>query len=162
MGPRDIIVKTLDMSDFILKSYLKDLSDSELKLVPIDGMKSIAHQLGHMISAERMFAEMVKPDSSPPLPAGFEDGHSFKNPPKGDSHFLSKDEYLKLYEAQRVATKAVIASVRDSDLEDTRGGKLPEFAPTVADVLNIAGIHSLNHSGQFVAVRRALKKPIAF
>ena len=28
--------------------------------------------------------------------------------------------------------------------------------------LLMVGMHSLNHSGQFVAVRRMLKKPIAF
>ena len=50
----------------------------------------------------------------------------------------------------------------DADLTDTRGGKLPQFAPTVVDILNLVAIHSLNHSGQFVAVRRMLKKPIAF
>ena len=56
----------------------------------------------------------------------------------------------------------MIDSVPDAELEDTRGGKLPQFAPTVADALNMAAVHSLNHSGQFVAVRRMLKKPIAF
>jgi uncharacterized damage-inducible protein DinB len=162
MGPKDMIRKTLDMSDFILKSYVKDLSDADLKLVPLEGMKSIAHQLGHLIIAERMFAEMVKPDSSPPLPAGFEEAHSFKNPPADDSQFVTKDKYMELYETQRAAMKSVIDSVPDIDLEDTRGGKLPQFAPTVADVLNMAAVHSLNHSGQFVAVRRVLKKPIAF
>jgi hypothetical protein len=150
------------MSDFILKSYVKDLSDADLKLVPVEGMHPIALQLGHLISAERMFAEMVKPGVSPPLPAGFADNHSPKNPPKDDSKYLTKDEYLKLYEAQRAAFKGILDQVPDSDLEDTRNGKLPEFAPTVSDVLNTAGVHSLNHSGQFVAVRRLLKKPIAF
>jgi len=162
MGPKDIIHKTLGISDFILQSYVKDLSDADLKLVPIDGMHPIALQLGHMINAERMFAEMVKPGLSPPLPAGFEEAHSPKNPPSDPSKYLTKDGYLKLYEAQRTATKAVIDSVPDGELEDTRGGKLPQFAPTVADVLNMAAVHSLNHSGQFVAVRRLLKKPIAF
>jgi hypothetical protein len=162
MGPKDIINKTLDLSDFILKSYVGDLSDSDLKLVPIEGMNPIALQLGHLISAERMFAEMVKPGASPALPAGFEENHSLKDQKGDDSRFLTKDAYMKLYEAQRAATKAVIDSTPDSDLTDTRGGKLPEFAPTIADVLNIAGAHSLNHSGQFVAVRRKLGKPIAF
>jgi hypothetical protein len=162
MGPKDIIRKTLDMSDFILKSYLKDLSDADLKLVPIEGMHPIALQLGHLISAERMFAEMVKPGMSPPLPEGFAEAHSPKNPPKDDSKYRTKDEYLKLYDSQRAAMSAILDSVADSDLEDTRDGKLPQFAPTVSDVLNMAGVHSLNHSGQFVAVRRALKKPIAF
>ncbi len=160
MGPKDIINKKLDMSDFILKSYVGDLSDAELKVVPIEGMNPIALQLGHLISAERMFAEMVKPGSSPPLPAGFDEAHSLKNQSGDDSRFLGKDEYMKLYEAQRAALKAVIDSVPDADLSDTRGGKLPEFAPTVADALNMAGVHSLMHAGQYVAVRRMLKKPV--
>ena len=50
----------------------------------------------------------------------------------------------------------------DADLEDTRDGTLPQFAPTVGDILNLAGIHAIMHSGQFVVVRRLLKKPIAF
>jgi hypothetical protein len=125
-------------------------------------MHPIALQLGHMISAKRMFAEMLKPGTSPPLPAGFEDAHSFKNPPKDDSKYLTKDEYLSIYESQLAAIKSVLDGVRDSELEDTRDGKLPEWAPTVADALTMVGVHSLNHSGQFVAVRRALKKPIAF
>jgi len=160
MGPKDMINKTLDMSDFILKSYVGDLSDADLKIVPIEGMNPIALQLGHLISAERMFAEMVKPGSSPPLPAGFDEAHSLKDQSGDDSRFLAREEYMKLYEAQRAALKAVIDSVPDADLTDTRGGKLPEFAPTVGDALNMAGVHSLMHAGQYVAVRRMLKKPV--
>jgi hypothetical protein len=160
MGPKDIIKKTLDMSDFILKSYVGDLSDAELKIVPIEGMNPIALQLGHLISAERMFAEMIKPGSSPALPDGFDEAHNMKNRQGSDSRFLGKDEYMKLYEAQRAALRVVIDSVPDSDLADTRGGKLPEWAPTVADVLNMGGIHVLMHVGQFVTVRRKLNKPV--
>ena len=69
---------------------------------------------------------------------------------------------MKLWDAQRAATKKALESVSDAELEDTRGGKLPQFAPTVAEILNMVAIHALSHSGQFVAVRRMLKKPIAF
>jgi hypothetical protein len=162
MGPKDIIAKTLDASDFILKTYVGDLSDAELKVVPVEGMNSIALQLGHLISAERMFAEFVKPGSAPELPSGFEQAHDFKNKSSDDSRFLAKDAYLKLYETQRAHLKSVLAGVSDADLGDNRGGSLPQWAPTVADCLNMAGVHSLSHSGQFVAMRRYLKKPIAF
>ncbi len=162
MGPKDVIAKTLDASDFILKRYLGDLSDADLKIRPIEGMNPIALQLGHLIVAERMFAEMVEPGSAPPLPAGFAEAHDFKNKSTDDSRFLTKDAYLKLYEAQRAHLKSVLAGVTDAELGDNRGGKLPAWAPTVADCFNMAGVHSLNHSGQFVAVRRYLKKPIAF
>jgi uncharacterized damage-inducible protein DinB len=162
LGPKDMVKKSISLSDYILKSYVNDLSDPDLKLVPVEGMNPIALQLGHLIASERMFAELIKPGSSPELPAGFAEAHSLKNKQGPDARFLSKDEYMKLYEAQRAATMAAIDSVPDSELEDTRGGTLPQFAPTIADILNMVGLHSLNHSGQFVAVRRKLGKPIAF
>ncbi len=66
---------------------------------------------------------MVTPGSSPPLPAGFAEHHDIKNPPNDDSHYTTKDEYLKLWAAQRAATKKALESVSDADLEDNRGRK---------------------------------------
>jgi uncharacterized damage-inducible protein DinB len=162
MGPKDVIKQTLDMSDFIVDKYLADLSDEDIRLRPIDGMHSIALQLGHLIAGERMFTELVKPGSSPPLPDGFKEAHDIKNKELSDAGFLSKDKYVELLKAQRTATLATLAEVPDSDLDDNRGGTLPPFLPTVGAALLFAGLHSINHTGQFVAVRRALKKPIAF
>ena len=161
MGPKDIIAKSMDTSDFIMNKYLADLSDADLLIVPVEGMHSIAVQLGHLIASERNMIESVSPGLSPELPAGFADNHSLKDDVK-DRKLATKDEYLKLWAAQRTATKKALASVTDADLTDTRGGKLPQFAATVVDILNLVAIHWLNHSGQFVAVRRQLKKPIAF
>jgi DinB superfamily len=162
MGPKDVIVKTLDMSELVINKYLGDLSDADLKLVAIEGMHPIALQLGHLITSERRMVEMVAPGVSPSLPAGFDEYHDIKKPPADDSHFATKDEYLKLWAAQRAATKKALESVSDSDLDDTRDGKLPARLPTVSAVFGMAGVHALNHSGQFVAVRRLLKKPIVF
>jgi hypothetical protein len=162
MGPKHVILQTLDTSDFIIKSYLGDLSDADLRLRPVEGMNPISIQFGHLIAAERMFVEMVKPGSSPPLPAGFEAAHDLKNPPKDDKAFATKDAYIKLWDAQRAATKAALDTFADADLDDTHDGKLPPYAPSVGAVFNMAGVHALSHSGQFVAVRRLLKKPIAF
>ena len=162
MGPKDAIKATIDLSDFILNKYLADLSDEDIRLRPIEGMHPIALQLGHLITAERMFAEMVKPGSSPPLPEGFKEAHDIKNKELTDAGFVSKEKYLELFKAQRAATLAVLEEVSESDLDDNRGGTLPSFLPTVGAALHMAGWHSMNHSGQFVAVRRALNKPIAF
>ena len=162
MGPKDVIRNTLDTSDFIIKSYVNDLSDADLRLVPVEGMHPIALQLGHLIIAEQMFKEMVKPGSAPPLPEGFTEAHDIKKADGDDSRFKTKDEYLKLWDEQRAATKALLDRVSDADLDDNRGGKMPPWAPTVGAALNMVGMHALNHSGQFVAVRRKLKKPIAF
>ena len=162
MGPKDVIKQTLDMSDFIMDKYLAELSDDDIRLRPIEGMHPIALQLGHLIAGERMFIELVKPGASPPLPDGFKEAHDLKNKDLTDAGFLSKDKYVELIKAQRAATLATLEAVPDSDLDDNRDGKLPSFLPTVGAALLFAGLHSMNHTGQFVAVRRALKKPIAF
>jgi len=162
MGPKDVISQTLDMSDHILKRYLDGLSDADLRLRPVEGMNPIALQFGHLIASERSFMEMVKPGASPPLPSGFAETHDLKNAAKDNARFATKDEYIKLWDAQRAATKAALATTSDAGLDDTQGGKLPPYAPTVGAIFNMAGVHALSHSGQFVAVRRLLKKPIAF
>ncbi len=162
MGPKDVIRKTLDMSDYILKSYVKDLSDEELRLVPVEGMHPIALQLGHLISVEKRLLDMVKPGTAPALPAGFDEAHDIKVANSDASRFATKDEYLKLWDEERAASIAILDGVELADLDDTRDGKLPSFAPTVGVLLNMLGVHALSHVGQFVAVRRQLKKPIAF
>jgi hypothetical protein len=162
MGPKDVIRNGLDTSDFVLKSYLNDLSDEDLRLIPVPGMHSIALQLGHLINAERMFQEMVEPDSAPPLPDGFSEAHDIKKADETGSGFKSKDEYVKLWDEQRAGVKALLDRLDESDLADTRDGKLPPWAPTVSAALNMVGMHALMHLGQFVAVRRQLNKPIAF
>jgi uncharacterized damage-inducible protein DinB len=162
MGPKDVIRNTLDTSDFIIKAYVNDLSDEELKLVPVEGMHPIALQLGHLVFAEHMFKEMIEPGTSPPLPEGFAEAHDIKKADRDASRFKTRDEYVRLWDEQRNATKALLDRLSDADLDDDRGGKLPPWAPTVAAALNMAGMHALNHSGQFVAVRRKLNKPIAF
>ncbi len=78
-----------------------------------------------------MFQEMIEPGSAPPLPEGFEEAHDIKKTDGDDSRFKTKDEYLKLWDEQRPATKALLERISDADLDDNRGGKLPPWAPTV-------------------------------
>lgn len=162
MGPKDVIRNGLDTSDFVIKSYLNDLSDQDLRLVPVPGMHPIALQLGHLITADRMFQEMVEPGSAPPLPEGFAEAHDMKKADSDHSRFRSREEYIKLWDEQRAAVKGLLDRVSDAELADNRDGKLPPWAPTVLAVLNMVGMHALMHAGQFVAVRRLLEKSIAF
>ena len=89
----------------ILHKYVDDLSDADLRLRPVEGMHPIALQLGHLILAEQMFINMIKPGSAPALPDGFEEAHDYKNKELTDSGFVSKDKYLELLAANRAATK---------------------------------------------------------
>jgi DinB superfamily len=162
MGPKDVIRNGMDTSDFVIKSYINDLSDEDLRLVPVPGMHPIALQLGHLITGERMFQEMIEPGSAPPLPEGFAEAHDIKQADGDPARFKSREEYIKLWDEQRAGVKALLDRIGEAELDDTRDGKLPPWAPTVAVVLNTVGTHALMHAGQFVAVRRQLNKPIAF
>ncbi len=153
---------TFATSERTVGSYLGDLTDADLLVVPIPGMHPIALQLGHLISVENWLGDTLSPGSMPALPDGFKENHNVKSPPADSSGYLTKAEYQSIWDAQRTAIKGFLESIAESELEDTHDGKLPPFAPTVAAVLNAVGLHPLMHAGQFVAVRRSLNKPIAF
>lgn len=161
MQAKDAIRGTLDLSDRVIDDYLKDLDDADLLLRPVAGMNHIAWQLGHLIASERRFVEMVKPGSCPPLPDGFDEGHGRTATKVDDpSKYYPRSQYQSLWKAQREATRSVLDSLPESDL-DRADPSFPPFAPTVGALMSICGTHPLMHCGQFVAVRRQLGKPIA-
>jgi hypothetical protein len=161
MSPKDALKLSIDMSDFIINSYIGDLSDADIFIRPVSGMNHIAWQLGHLISTERQFVEMVKPGSCPALPAGFNEAHTKETTTMDDpAKFFPLSKYQELWKAQRATTLSVLDSVPESDMDKTDPEKYPEWAPTVAALLAMSGTHALMHCGQFVAVRRQLGKPI--
>jgi len=162
MSPKDALKLSVNMSDFIINAYIGDLSDADLFIRPVPGMNHIAWQLGHLISAEHHFVEMVKPGSCPALPAGFDEAHTKEKTTVDDpAKFYPLSKYQELWKAQRAATLSVLDSVPESDQDKTAPEKYPEWAPTVAALLAMGGTHALMHCGQFVAVRRLLGKPVA-
>jgi hypothetical protein len=161
MTAKDAIRFNLDMSDMILEKYLGDLEDADLMLRPAEGMNHIAWQLGHLISSERMFVEGIKPGASPPLPDGFDAGHSKEAAASNDpKKFLTKDKYLELYRAQRAATKGVLESATDADLSAPSPERIRSFVPTAGAALQMCGSHVTMHVGQFVPIRRKRGKPV--
>jgi uncharacterized damage-inducible protein DinB len=160
MGPKDAIRNTLDMSDMIVDAYTQDLTDDEIKIRAVEGMNSIAWQLGHLIESERKMVDIVAPGACPALPEGFAEAHTRDTAQAADgSAFLPLATYRALWKAQREATRQVIDAVADADL-DRADANLPSYAPTVGAMLNMCGVHTLMHVGQWVAVRRKLGKPV--
>jgi hypothetical protein len=161
MPVRDLIRQTLDNSDQIVNAYIGDLSDADLMVRPAAGMNHIAWQLGHLISAERMFAEMVKPGVAPPLPAGFDEAHNKEATTSDDTKkFRTKAEYIDIWKAQRAATKSILDGMSDAELDAPSTNRFQGMAPTQGSVLLFNATHVLMHVGQWVGVRRQLGKPI--
>jgi hypothetical protein len=163
MQPKDMIRQSMDFSERIVMSYIGDLEDADLKIPPSEGMNPIAWQIGHLISTERRMLQDVKPGASPALPEGFEAAHSTEKAKAGaldPSAFKSKAEYLKLWKAQRAATKAVLDGLSEADLDTASPENWRKFMPTLGDLFGLVGSHTLMHAGQFVPVRRKLGKPV--
>jgi hypothetical protein len=157
---KDVIRQTISMTDFVVMSYLNDLSDDDLLVVATPGTNPIAWQVGHLIVSDRMMIEALKPGACPPLPEGFEAAHSKETAaPNTFVKYGSKADYLKAWKAQAEATLAVLESVTDEQLDAPTGF---DWAPTTVGLLNATGLHALGHAGQFVAIRRKLGKPIVF
>lgn len=157
---KDVIRLSLDLSDYVVNAYLEDLTDADLLIAPVEGMNSIAWQLGHVISGECYFANIAQPGASPALPEGFDAAHSKETAtPNAFKPVYTKADYLAFWKAQRAATLAALDALPEERLDAETG---ISYAPTVAAVLNMIGAHALGHFGQFVAVRRKLGKPVKF
>lgn len=164
MHAKDAIRQSIEMSDMTMGKYLEGLDDAAFRARPVDGMNHIAWQMGHLISTERSTLEAIKPGSCPPLPEGFDARHGKETATSDDPQgFHTKEEYLALWKDQRAATRSILDSMTDADLDAPAPERIRGFCPTVGHALNMmGGIHPMMHAGQFVGVRRSLKMPIAF
>jgi hypothetical protein len=162
MKATEAIQTALKSTQFVLTTWLSDLSDSDLLVRPAPGANHLAWQLGHLIHSEVMLVKMGLPDAVyPALPDGFGKQHDKETcgqePPKG---FLSKGEYLNLFTKVRQATVEHLAKLSDSDLDKPTTGKMAQFAPTLGALLLLVSNHTLMHGGQVCVLRRKLNKPI--
>lgn len=161
MGPHEALEASLANAQMILKAYIGDMSDADILVRPLPGMNHIAWQMGHLVVSENQLMSEMCPDSMPALPDGFAEKYTKETAGSDDaSQFLSKQEYVDLYEQQRDGTLAVLKTLSADDLSKPGPEKYRDFVPTVGATVAMQGAHELMHVGQFVAVRRALDKPI--
>lgn len=161
MDTREAIRATLDASMLVLKSYVGDFTDSELRSRPGPGCNHVAWQLGHVISANCFLLDLIQPGAAPELPAGFAEKHSVEAAAIDDSaQFYTKQQYLELFGK---LNDAIISAVNQQTLEDLDRPAPERFRaafPTVGHMYILLATHPLMHAGQFVPVRRALGKPV--
>src|SRR3954447_21419044 len=118
MNAKDAARTTMRTADFMVESYLSDITPQEMLVRPAPGANHVAWQWGHLISAETRLVEAAAPGSMPTLPPGFVERHS-KDGATSDkaSDFLSKDEYLNLGKTVRTAALKTLDGLSESDLD---------------------------------------------
>ena len=163
MNAKETIKQSMDLALNVLGGLLDDLSDDELLIRPAGKANHIAWQLGHLISSERQLTEGVCPGSCPELPEGFADAHG-KEQAASDSRegFLTKREYVDLYQKQRAATLKALDALPDADLDNEATEFIRQICPNVAGVFALQSAHQMWHIGQLTVLRRQLGKPVVF
>jgi hypothetical protein len=132
---------------------------------PVPNANHAAWQIGNVIGGDiHILKEQDLPGAVfPELPEGFMDQHG----PKGaktdtPDGFLTKAEYLALFDQVRSATIASLDRLTDADLDRPTIGTMADFAPTLGRLYLAVSDHTLMHAGQFSVIRRCLGKPVLF
>lgn len=164
MNGRQAIKAALEATRSNLNWYLSDFSDADLLVRPVPGANHAAWQIGNVIGGDIYLVRTELPDAAyPELPAGFKDQHGSKGA-KDDApeKFLTKAEYLKLFDEVRSATIAALDKLTDTDLDRPTSEKMRSWTPTLGHLFLMVSNHTLMHSGQFTVIRRKLGKPVLF
>jgi hypothetical protein len=159
MKAQEAIERSINTARMISIGYLEDLTDQELLHRPAKGANHINWQLGHLIASENEMGNKALPGSMPPLPVGFADKYTKDTAASDDPKtFLKKADLLRAFEEQRAGTLKTLKQTNEADLDKASG---VEYAPTIADLFLMQGIHWLMHAGQWAVVRRQLgRKPL--
>ncbi len=163
MNAKDAVRTTLTIADFMMESYVSDITPQEMLVRPVPDANHLAWQLGHLISAETRLVEAAVPGSMPALPPGFAERHT-KDTANSDNvaDFLSKDDYLSLAKSVRAGTLAALEKLRDADLDKPVTARVPPFVKNAGDCFVTVGTHWVMHSGQWVVLRRKLGRERKF
>ncbi|MEM6980633.1 MAG: DinB family protein [Planctomycetota bacterium] len=145
----------------VIDSYIGDLSDEELMMRPHPGCNKVAWQLGHLICSEADLLKSIGVEHGLELSAEFVETHAKENAASDDpSGYLTKVEYVALFEKLKQRTSDALAAIDDAQLDSPGPEFLKGFADTVGAVYVLIATHGMMHAGQFVPVRRECDKPI--
>ncbi len=163
MNAHDALKLTIGTGQFVGLAYLEDLSDADLMRRAAPGINHINWQVGHLILSDHNHINDILPGSMPPLPSGFDRMYSRDTVGTGDqSAFADKSTLLKVFQEQRTALLAALASVSAEDLDRPAPEKYLQYAPNWGALFELAGSHWLMHCGQWAVVRRQMGKPALF
>jgi hypothetical protein len=163
MKAKDALKLGLTSTQNLVGWYVGDLTDHELTVRPVPNANNIAWQLGHLIEGEVGLGSALPGATYPELPSsitGQYDKKTASSSPAGG--YLTKSQYLELFNKMRTATLANVDRLSDADLDKPNVGEMAKYAPLYADLIVLMANHVLMHAGQFTVVRRALNKPILF
>ncbi len=162
------IAASFSMPQFVIDSYLADLTDADLFVRPGKDLNHIAWQLGHLIKSEhdhisQLEGHLGRSVNMPRLPDGFATRHS-RETANSDAPemFFDKHTYLDEMKRQRNATLANLTLLDDNVLQKESPASIRYLGPTIGCVFAGQISHWMMHAGQWAIIRRQLGKPPMF
>src|SRR5690349_4863124 len=142
MDAKQAIESAMNAGLTVLNKYVGDLDDADLMERPGPGCNTLAWQLGHLIASETSLVNIVCPGQGAVLPEGFAEKHSKEKCNVEDrSQFLTKDEYLKLYDQVREASKKALAELPAERLDEPAPERFRSIFPTMGSVFLLIASH---------------------
>ena len=164
MNGIQVIEAALKATQSVLNMYVNDFTDADFFVRPTPTANHTAWQIGNVIAGDKLLIQSQLPDAAyPELPDGFVETHGPGGAKKdGPDGFLTKAEYLALFDEVRSATIAAVSKLTDADLDRPVTGDFAQYAPTLGNLFIMVSDHTLMHAGQFTVIRRVLGKPVLF
>jgi len=150
----------LASSRYIMSTYLKDMTDEDILVCPVEGAHHAAWQLGHLIVSESCMMDGVKPGAGIVLPPNFESAHGKEVPLDSKIGFWKVAEYRELLTNQRAKTLELLTSLSDAELAKPAPEFMRAYAPHVSSVFLSIATHETMHAGQIAVIRRRLGKAV--
>lgn len=161
MNAQQLLRQLVEMGNFIVNSYLADLSDAEVCMRPVPQANTIAWQLGHLICSTNGILSAIDPTMAPKLPDGFQAAYGKESVGNDDPAKLHpKSVYLDLFAKQKNVACQIIERMTEADLDTPGPEAMRAYAPNYGAMLHLCGTHLMLHAGQIVVLRRKLGKPI--
>lgn len=150
----------LATSRYIMSTYLKDMTDEDILVCPVEGAHHIAWQLGHLIFSEQRMVDGVKAGAGIVLPLNFAQAHGKEVALDSTTGFWKVAEYREMLKSQRAKTLELLMSLSEAELMTPAPEFMRSYAPHVSSVFLSIASHETMHAGQIAVVRRRLGKPV--
>ena len=154
----EIIRSFFTLPDFMLNSYLEDMSDTELVETRIANVNLWNWQFGHLLFGEHHHMKELKIVDPPVFPNGFIELYTPDGVDSEKSKFFCKAELFRIKKDVRNFTLTVLDSLTVEQLCSPTPESLKYLGPNVLSVFASEVGHWMHHIGQLALIRKSLGK----
>jgi hypothetical protein len=155
-----LLVEGINSNTDFAKMTLADFTDADMFIRPSPHSWHVMYQMGHCINGEAYLMSKLDPGIEQ-LPAEFS---AMFGPDRAvgtdPAAFPTKAKLLEMLDWQRIRTVAAVSKLTEADL--LRPSPLPDWAPTMGQLLLLISGHMTMHLGQVQVARRVLGKRVLF